>query len=120
MKLTRQLSLITFLSIIVCAVTMAVDTYTHNSLYKEDIYGWPHPFLKLVFDEGKIVDKHLDMALLGADYLYSFIATLLFFIFIDMMTIRKKSMLAADKTEEAQRLKKAHPTVRRFLAQANQ
>jgi hypothetical protein len=119
MKILKKLSLISFLSVIVCIISIAVNVSMHSSNYSADVYGWPQPFLKVVFNDNKIVDKNFDFLMLLADYLYSFISVLLLFLFIDLITIRRKSMLANTKEEEAKKLMTASPVVRKFLTEAN-
>ena len=119
MKFKKKLSLITFLSVIVCILSVATNAAMNNTEYNVDVYGWPQPFLKIVFSDNKIAHENFEPWMLLADFLYSFIAVLLFFLLKDIMTIRRKSMLATSKEEEEQKLMNANAIVRKFLTEAN-
>ena len=119
MKILKKISLISFLSVLICIVSIAVNAAINNTNYSADIYGWPQPFFKVVFSDNKIVDRSFEPIMLLVDFLYSFIFTIFIFVFIDLMTIRRKSMLAKTKEEEAQKLMNANPIVRKFLSEAN-
>jgi hypothetical protein len=119
MKFKKKLSLITFLSVIVCILSVATNAAMNNTEYSVDVYGWPQPFLKIVFSDNKIAHENFEPWMLLADFLYSFIAVLLFFLLKDIMTIRRKSMLATSKEEEEQKLMNANAIVRKFLTEAN-
>lgn len=118
MKILKKLSLISFLSAVVCIISIAVNASIHNTNYSADIYGWPQPFFKVIFNDNKIVEKSFEPLMLVLDYLYSFISIVLFFLFIELMTIRRKSWLANTKEEETEKLMKTSPVVRKFLAEA--
>ncbi len=117
MKLAKQISIVFFLSVVMFIISVSYTAVWHTYSYGFDLYGWPYPFFKVVFEERKIIETNFFIDNLLTDFSLWIGINTLFLVALKLLKPKKRSYLNSNRTSKELQAMATTPLMKKILAE---